>query len=155
MLQRIQSLLLLLSAIALGVFLGTNLWTSDITGGQVIVNPYQVLATKGGLASFKKDIFYVALMAGIGIIIAVFAIFQYKSRVRQMLFVALNSLLIGAAVAVAVYHVKYDGMTLEGAGEGTFDIGIFAGFAALALNWLANRFIKKDEKLVKSADRMR
>ncbi|MFT6879392.1 MAG: hypothetical protein ACJARG_000316, partial [Arcticibacterium sp.] len=46
MLQRIQSLLLLLSAIALGVFLGTNLWTSDITGGQVIVNPYQVLATK-------------------------------------------------------------------------------------------------------------
>ncbi len=155
MLQRIQSLLLLLSAAALGVFLASNLWTSEITGGQVIVNPYQVLATKGGLMASKKDIFYVALMAGIALAIALFAIFQYKNRVRQMLFVALNSLLIGAAVAVSVYHVKYDGMSLEGAGDGTFDIGIYAGFIALALNWLSNRFIKKDEKLVKSADRMR
>jgi hypothetical protein len=155
MLQRIQSVLLLLSAIALGVFLGTNVWYSETITGKVIVNPYQVLATQGGLASFQKDIFYVAVMAGIAIAVAIFTIFQYKNRVRQMLFVALNSLLIGAAVAISVYHVKYDGMTIEGAGEGNFDYGIYAGFTALALNWLANRFIKKDEKLVKSADRMR
>jgi hypothetical protein len=155
MLQRIQSVLLLLSAIALGVFLATNVWSSQTATGQVIVNPYQVLATKGSLASFQKDIFYVALMAVIAIGIALFTIFQYKNRVRQMLFVALNSLLIGAAVATSVYHVKYDGMTIEGAGEGNFEYGIYAGFAALAFNWIANRFIKKDEKFVKSADRMR
>ena len=155
MLQRIQSVLLLLSAIALGVFLATNVWSSQTATGQVIVNPYKVLATKGSLASFQKDIFYVALMAVIAIGIALFTIFQYKNRVRQMLFVALNSLLIGAAVATSVYHVKYDGMTIEGAGEGNFEYGIYAGFAALAFNWIANRIIKKDEKFVKSADRMR
>ncbi|AWV99712.1 DUF4293 domain-containing protein [Arcticibacterium luteifluviistationis] len=155
MLQRIQSALLLLSAIALGVFLSTNMWTSETGTGKVIVNPYHVLVTQGGLSSFSKDIFYIAVMAALAIVLAIFTIFQYKNRVRQMLFVALNSLLIGAAVAVGVYHVKYDGMTVQGAGEGNFDIGIYAGFAALALNWLANRFIKKDDKLVKSADRMR
>jgi hypothetical protein len=32
---------------------------------------------------------------------------------------------------------------------------MWAAFVALAANWLANRFIKKDEKLVKDADRMR
>lgn len=155
MLQRIQSALLLLSAIALGVFLSTNMWTSQTATGEVIVNPYHVLVTQGGLSSFSKDIFYIAVMAGLAIVLAIFTIFQYKNRVRQMLFVALNSLLIGAAVAVGVYHVKFDGMVVEGAGEGNFDIGIYAGFSALALNWLANRFIKKDDKLVKSADRMR
>ncbi len=155
MLQRIQSLLLLLSAIALGVFLTTNTWTGGTTEQQILVNPYQVLQTQGGLAGFKKEIFYVAVLAGLAIVLSIFAIFQFKNRVRQMLFVALNSLLIGAAVAVAVYHVKYDAMTLSGAGEGEFGIGLYAGFAALAFNWLANRFIKKDEKMVKDADRMR
>lgn len=155
MLQRIQSLLLLLSAIALGLFLASNIWTSGTTDGQIIVNPFHVLASKGGLASFKKEIFYVALMAAIALGLSLFTIFQYKNRLRQMLFVALNSLLIGAAIAVSIYHVKYDGMTIDGAGEGHFEIGLYAGFAALAFNWLANRFIKKDEKLVKSADRMR
>jgi hypothetical protein len=155
MLQRIQSVLLLLSAMALGVFLATNVWSSQTATGQVIVNPYQVLATQGGLASFKKDIFYVALMAAIAIVVALFSVFQYKNRVRQLLLVALNSILIAAAVTTSVYHVKYDGMTITGAGQGTFEYGLYAGFAALAFNWIANRFIKKDEKLVKSADRMR
>ncbi|WP_055145806.1 DUF4293 domain-containing protein [Jiulongibacter sediminis] len=155
MLQRIQSLLLLLSVIALGVFLSTNTWSGGTESNEILVNPYQVVQTKGGLAAFKKEIFYVAVLAALAIAIGVFTIFQYKNRVRQMLFVALNSLLIGAAVAVSVYHVKYDAMTLHGAGEGKFEIGLYAGFAALALNWLANRFIKKDEKMVKDADRMR
>jgi anaerobic C4-dicarboxylate transporter len=155
MLQRIQSLLLLLAAVALGVFLSTNTWTGGLEGEKIIVNPYQILQMKGGLAAYQKSIFYVAVLAGLAIALSVFAVFQYKNRVRQMLFVALNSLLIGVAVAVSVYHVKYDAMKLDNAGEGNFETGLYAGFAALALNWLANRFIKRDEKMVKDADRMR
>lgn len=155
MLQRIQSLLLLLAAVSLGVFLATNTWTGGTTDERIVVNPYQILQTKGGLAAFQQDTFYIAVLAVLAIGLSIFAIFQYKNRVRQMLFVALNSLLIGVAVAVSVYHVKYDAMVLDNVGEGKFEIGLYAGFAALAFNWLANRFIKRDEKLVKDSDRMR
>ena len=72
-----------------------------------------------------------------------------------MLLVALNSMLIAAAVALIAYHVKFDAMELDNAGEGEFGIGLYAGFVALALNWLANRFIKRDERMVRDSDRMR
>jgi cytochrome c biogenesis protein CcdA len=156
MLQRIQTLFLILSAIAMAVFLATNAWTKVDLDQAVLVNAFQVLETKGGLAATQQPIFYIAVMSVISIGTALFAIFQFKNRVRQMLLVAFNSLLIGAAVAATVYNVKYVAMAMGNeAVEGSFGIGIYAGFVALACNWLANRFIRKDEKLVKSADRMR
>ncbi|UBM57410.1 DUF4293 domain-containing protein [Marinilongibacter aquaticus] len=155
MLQRIQSLFLMLTAIALGVFLATNFWTGDQTGNTILLNPYHIVQNQNGLAAYQKEIFYVAVIAAIAIGISIFAIFQYKNRVRQMLFVALNSMLIAVAVGVSVYHVKYDAMPLNGGEVGHFDIGTYAGFVALACNWIANRFIRKDEKMVRSADRMR
>jgi hypothetical protein len=39
--------------------------------------------------------------------------------------------------------------------EGIFGIGFWAAFVSLFSNWVANRMIRRDEKLVKSADRMR
>ena len=39
--------------------------------------------------------------------------------------------------------------------EGTFGLGIFAFAIAMLLNILARRFIQKDEKLVRSVDRLR
>ncbi len=155
MLQRVQSVLLLLTALALGVFLGTNSFVKAIGPSEkVVVNPYHVFHQTGNLASFNKDIYYVAVLGGLALILTIFTIFQYKNRIRQMLFVALNSLLIGAALAITVYHIQTDAIKL-GSGEGTYGIGMWAAFVALAANWLANRFIKKDEKLVKDADRMR
>lgn len=155
MIQRIQTIFLLITAVALAVFLATNSWTATGADNTVLVNPYQIIQTKGALAAFKKEIFYVAVMAVLSIALSIFTIFQFKNRLRQMMLVALNSLLIGVAVATLVYHVKYDAMTLDGVGEGTFGIGLYAGFVALVANWIARRFIGKDEKLVKDADRMR
>jgi hypothetical protein len=157
MLQRIQSILLLLSGVCMVVFLSTNSFVKTISESEsVIVNPYRILHSNGNLAVSDKSIFYVALMAVIAAGVAIFTIFQYKNRIKQMLFVALNSLLMGASLATTVYHIKYDAITIGNAeNEGTWGIGIYAAFAGLAFNWLANRFIKKDEKLVKDADRMR
>ena len=43
MLQRVQSVLLLLTALALGVFLGTNSFVKAISPSEkVVVNPYHV-----------------------------------------------------------------------------------------------------------------
>jgi glucan phosphoethanolaminetransferase (alkaline phosphatase superfamily) len=157
MLQRIQTVLLLLTAIALGVFLGTSSFVRVIGPDEkVVVNAFHLFHQKGSLPLLNTPIYYVATAAILALVLTIYTIFQYKNRIRQMLFVALNSLLIGVALAATVYHIQNDAIKIgNAAAEGSYGIGLWAAFVALACNWLANRFIKKDEKLVKSADRMR
>jgi Domain of unknown function (DUF4293) len=157
MLQRIQSVFLLLTSAALAVFLATNSFVKAIGPDEkVAVNPFHVFYAKGNMAIQDIPTYYVAVLAVLALILSIFTIFQYKNRVRQMLLVALNSLLIGLALGITVYHIQNDAIKMgDLKNAGTYGIGLYAAFIALASNWLANRFIKRDEKLVKDADRMR
>jgi hypothetical protein len=158
MLQRVQTILLIITVICIGLFLATTSWSKSIgPNEQVLVNPYYLIHTKGGLALAKTPIFYVATMAGLAGLFTIFTIFQYKNRIRQMLFVALNSILLAGAMSAAIYHITRDAVELGGDPNdvGDFGIGIIAIVVALVSNFAANRLIKRDEKLVKSADRMR
>ncbi|WP_367914665.1 DUF4293 domain-containing protein [Leadbetterella sp. DM7] len=155
MIQRIQSVFLLITAMALAVFLGTNSYVRTLSASDsIIVNPYHVMHKTGTLGT-EKPIFYVAVMACISILVAVIALFQYRNRLRQILFVAFNALMMGATLAVTVYHIVKDAKQAGTGGEETYEVGIFALIVALISNYIANYFIKKDEKLVRSADRMR
>jgi hypothetical protein len=157
MLQRVQTVLLIITVICVGLFLATTSWSKSIgPNEQVMVNPYYFIHTKGGLAIMKTPIFYVATMAGLAGLFTIFTIFQYKNRIRQMLFVALNSILLAGAMSAVIYHITRDGAELGDPNDvGDFGIGIVAIVVALVSNFVANRLIKRDEKLVKSADRMR
>lgn len=157
MLQRVQSILLLITSLALATFLATNSFVKTLGSNEkIVVNAYHFLHTKGTLVVLEKPIYYIATAAALALILTIFTIFQYKNRIRQMLLVALNSLLIGVTLAASVYHIQNDAIKIAGIDqESGYYIGIYAAFIALASNWLANRFIRKDEKLVKDADRMR
>jgi glucan phosphoethanolaminetransferase (alkaline phosphatase superfamily) len=149
--QRVQSILLLVTILGSAVFLGTNSYVKMISPNEkLLVNAFQVSYQKGSEIQ-KVDIYYVAILVGLSILLTVFTLFQYKDRVKQMLFVALNSLFLGVALAITVYHIQKTAVAMGGEG-GQYYIGIGGIFVALAANWFANRFIKKDEKLVKDAD---
>ncbi|ADQ17974.1 DUF4293 domain-containing protein [Leadbetterella byssophila] len=155
MIQRIQSVFLLITAMAMAVFLGTNAYTRTLSESETIsVNAYHVLHKVGGLGT-EKPIYYVAVMGAIAVLVSLVAIFQYKNRIRQILFVAFNALMMGATLAVTVYHIMKDAKEVGTGGTESYEVGIFAIIVAMISNTLANYFIKKDEKLVRSADRMR
>ncbi len=155
MIQRIQSVFLLITAMALVVFLGTNAYIKTISATETVtVNAYNLIHSVGGLNT-GKPIFYVAVMAGIAVLVSIIALFQYKNRTRQILFVAFNALLMGATLATVVYHIVKGAQDLGGSGEGSYEVGFFAIIIAMLSNTIANWFIKRDERLVKSADRMR
>lgn len=158
MLQRVQTIFLIITVICVGIFLATTSWSKSIgPDEQVLVNPYYLIHTKGALAITKTPIFYVATLAGLAGLFTIFTIFQYKNRIRQMLFVALNSILLAGAMSASVYHITRDAAEIGGDVNdmGNFGIGIIAIVVALVANFIANRLIKRDEKLVRSADRMR
>ena len=94
------------------------------------------------------------LIAGASIILTLISIFLYKNRLTQLRLVAFNILLnIGLVVLVfIIYSSKITELTQI---EPSYQIGIFLPLISLVFLILANRFIRKDEALVKAADRLR
>ena len=162
MIQRIQSILLLLSAIAMGLMLFFPLWQ------KVSIDPpeearldafhlsYDVLSpATGSKQSILKNTFYIALLGSLSAVISLYSIFQYKNRLRQIQLGSLNSLLIGMTLGLLMYFVLKAETLLEPTRQGNYLLGFYLPLASLRCNFTANRFIRKDEKLIKSMDRIR
>jgi len=146
MIQRIQSLFLLLaagSAFSLFAlpFASTNngVSTSSIFGDAL----YNINDHIGLLVLF-------CLAGGLAFI----AIFLFNNRKTQLLVsrIAVVANIVGLALAIILF--MNDSQTL---GNATPDdeLGIGAPILFLIFGFLAMRFINKDEKLVRSADRLR
>lgn len=85
-------------------------------------------------------------------ILSLVNIFFFGNRKRQMLYNVINIFLNIVLVGLLVYRLY----TLPGDGiSSEKDIGLILPIISILLLWLANRSIIKDEKLVKSVDRIR
>ena len=129
MLQRIQTIWILLAVLG-ALFLNLTAQDFDILGGNLLINISTVLLILLGLLS----------------------IFSFKNRKRQILLnnisLSINALLLGSLI----YWLQ----TLPG-GIAFPEKGIEPLFPLIAIICLllANVYIKKDERLVKSVDRLR
>lgn len=103
----------------------------------------------------QRPTWYLAILSSLAAVVAIYSIFRYDNRLTQIKLGALNSLLIGATlVACLVLSMQGDQMLVNGT-DGTYLVGFYLPAVALVFNMLANRFIRKDEALVRSADRFR
>jgi hypothetical protein len=163
MIQRIQSVLLFLVGCLMISFIFLKLWektsidfTQRATLTAISLTHGQVGA-EGEIATIvnQKSTIYLAIIAGLAAAVAFYSIFRYDNRLLQMKLGALNSLLIAASVGITFLLTK--------TGEGYFDdnmvgrlqAGVYLAMLALLFNIIANRFIRKDEQLVRSVDRIR
>lgn len=129
MLQRIQTIWILLSVLA-AAFL-------YITGQDVEV---------------FGNVPIISISAIVLVLIGAFSLFSFKNRKRQILLnnisIIINALLIG----ILVYWVQNLSGGIDFPEKG-IEL-VFPSIAVICL-FLANLFIKKDERLVKSVDRLR
>ncbi len=163
MLQRIQSVLLLFAALCMLAILFRPVWiksyeekneTLTLTAIELVHEKMDI--ETGAVQVINKDMIpYMAILAVLSAAVAFYSIFRYDNRLLQMKLGAFNSLLMGGSLGVAVYFSLQAEKILEPMARGTYVDGFYLGVAALLLNSIANRFIRKDEKLVRSADRIR
>jgi len=102
-----------------------------------------------------KPTYYLAGLGALICLTALYSIFQFKKRTTQVKLGALNAFLMMAYIAVATYLIYGGESALGTDSRGIFKPGYFLPLAAMIFNSLANRFIKKDEDLVRSVDRIR
>ncbi|AKD02883.1 DUF4293 domain-containing protein [Pontibacter korlensis] len=166
MIQRIQTVFLALLAIAMIAMLFLPLWskTDPATGETVVLTAWNLksyfLNEQGEPSSAgtipQQGTIAIGMLAIAAAVIAVYEIFQYKSRLNQMKLGLLNTLLIVATLGALLYYAYFVGSDLVQADEkGSYEAGFYLPLLALVLNSLANRFIKRDEDLVRSVDRLR
>ncbi len=135
MIQRIQSVYLLLAGV--------------VSAGLIIVLPLYNVAGEGQYILDFPVYFALTLLSAL---VSFFSIFRYKNRKQQFVSGRINILLNFVLLGLMLYHFFDHVKDLE---SGNYDLGLFMPVVAIVLIALANRAIMKDEKLVRSADRLR
>ena len=129
MLQRIQTIWIILAVLG-AVFLNLTGQDFDILGGKLTINVSSIILVLAGLLS----------------------IFSFKNRKRQILLnnisIIINALLIG----LLVYWLLNLSGGIHFPEKGIEPVFPFLSIVCLLL---ANMYIRKDERLVKSVDRLR
>src|SRR5690606_34317303 len=97
----------------------------------------------------------IAVTAVLAAVIALIEIFKYRNRLTQMKLGALNALIMAISLGSAWYFSYQAESWVAPQTQGNYGAGFFVLPIALLLNVLANRFIRRDEKLVRSVDRLR
>ncbi len=154
MIQRIQSLFLLLSAVAVSMLFFFPLASYTVGDMTMRLGIGEKAGAGDLMASTLVTIWPLMIGAIIVIIISIAAIFLFRRRRQQMkvvmIAVFLNMILIIAAFITADrLEVKLNNSLSN------YEFGAFLPVASLVFLMLAFRNIKKDERLVRSADRLR
>jgi hypothetical protein len=166
MIQRVQSLFLLGVSICMLLVLFFPIWekTAADTQEWAVLDAYTLVHTRVDaldngqqeeVVVNERPTFFIAILAVIAAGVAFYEIFQYKNRLTQIKLGALNSLLMAGTLGVALYFTYQGEQFFEPQLKGSYRAGMFMPMIALVLNLLANRFIRRDEMLVRSVDRIR
>lgn len=161
MIQRIQTLFLILYIGALVSTFFFPVWQkislNDETNSiEIIVTGYiSSVDFNNGDTSVLYDNFIISGLVIISCILAAFSIFSYKNRLNQIKLGALNSFLTSVFIIYFLYDIFYNEQYININDKISFLISFYLIFLAIFFNFLANRFIRKDELLVRESERIR
>ena len=128
MIQRIQSLLMLLATLSI-----------------LVINFKFPILELNEKKLLMQHFMYAQIALFTSIFLIIYSIFQYKNRSKQLLINQISKLSLSISFFI-VFFQKGDFLPT---------IGLFLFLVPYLLLVFSNYFIKKDDKLVKSADRIR
>lgn len=149
MIQRIQSIYLLLAAGAYGSDFALPYLTTTTTDPATAIPQMS-----DGVFNVFDNIGLMGL-AGLGLAISFGAIFLFKNRQLQGKLTALG--MFSGILMVLLAGLAYQGVqkNMPAGGSVSFGAAWVTPLVAILFLWLAGKAIKKDEKLVRSMDRLR
>ena len=145
MIQRIQTIFLILAALSFGALFKLPLLSSATPSTQFLADSIYNI----------QDHLILLSITGFAIGVSVLSIFLYKNRNLQRKLVYLVIFLAIAFSVAAYFLLKTNGGETLNATAVQIKAGIFLPLAGMIFCFLAGYYIGKDDKLVKSMDRLR
>jgi len=94
--------------------------------------------------NYENEFVFSSIFILVSTALSIYALFKFKNRLLQLRLIRFSRLFLGVALLVSYLFE---------------DINMWIGYAPLLFSWIAliasTYFIKKDERLVRSADRIR
>lgn len=152
MIQRIQSIYLLVASILLATLFAYPLAELLSSDGQLFIynfNGISIENEEGLYLLTVPPIILLSILVGISFI----SIFLYKKRVVQMRLNSFNIILMLGYLGLNYYYIQNFSKQLDGVVS--YQIAAVFPFIAAILTYLAIRAIGKDEALIRSMDRIR
>ena len=158
MIQRIQTIFLLLAFLAsaaLFFFPLAGIYSTNVAYKFYVYGFQNMVPGEASVFSFMTT-FPLLLLNALVAVMALVCLFLYKNRVRQAKLVRLAILLDIVLIALVFFvYAKIIETNLLASPNYLDETGIYFPLISLIFLILANRSIMKDEKLVRSVDRLR
>jgi hypothetical protein len=145
MIQRIQSVFLLLCAGSMAALFKFPFASSDVAAPEIFSDQQYMIDDNPVLIGITVA----------AILVALGTIFLFKNRKLQLKFGYILITLSVLLIVLAILLIFLEGTEMGAQNEVSEGIGILFPILSIVLAWLANRYIKKDDNLVKSMDRLR
>lgn len=153
--QRIQTVFLVVAIVSLIAAILLPIWVHETIGQshKLYALHYSITAQSGDMISTEYFPYCLtAILAIASITLSFIEIGKYKDRLLQMKLGALNSLFLAGTIASAFIFSNQLAKQFDG---GKLGLGLWLPGIAVLCNLLANRFIRRDEKLVRDSNRLR
>jgi hypothetical protein len=152
--QRIQTVFLAIVILASVFTIFLPLWEYDAPTGQhhELYALHYTVVDNGVKTTQYFPYAITAMLAIASATIAFISIGKYKNRMLQMKLGALNSFFIAGTILAAVILSNQFIKSFQG---GNYGAGLWVPGIAVVCNFLANRFVRRDEKIVRDSQRLR
>ena len=152
--QRIQTVFLLLAALVLGLLFAPMMSFFTVSGTQELVQNSEIAMLADGVFNVNDHIIFQILVV-LAVLASIVAVFMFKNRILQR---NLSKLTLVLSILILVlcgifFYLDYQLIKANSVVSGEF--GLLSPILGIVFSALALRGINKDEKLVKSSDRLR
>lgn len=152
--QRVQTIFLAITAACMVLMILFPVWIATGDGVEWMLFPLHYTVKTGEV---RDTVYYpyavCALLAAAAATVAIFEIGKFENRLLQLKLGALNSLLMAGSLGSAVYFAIQQIKANQVAGH--YGWGMWLPAVAMISNLVANRFIRRDEKIVRDSERIR
>lgn len=152
--QRIQTVFLVVAIISLILSILFPIWTyQDPLGQSHELYPLHYTIKQNAERNIQYFPYSItAILAIAAATLAIIEVGKFKNRVLQLKLGALNSLFMAGTIASAVI---FSNQLIKAFQGGQYGPALWLPGVAVICNLLANRFIRRDEKIVRDSDRLR
>lgn len=156
MIQRIQSVYLLIAAISMALLFAFPVAWYYGTSNTIEFFTYRIIDHIPGNEPLFSTAFFIPLMLlmFVNMLLPLFIIFDYKRLMRQISFIRLNIFLLMVMIALIFFFYSNQLSKLL-AVEADFSFGVFLPLIAMVFSFMAMRAVQLDLKLLRSVDRLR
>jgi amino acid permease len=157
MIQRIQSVYLLLAAIAIGLTAYFPLADAIGAKDSLVLYTYKISSlVPDGQPDFPSYFIWpIAIISALVFIVSIVTIFLYKKRMQQLNILRIAVILLLVMIALFFFYYSPELERASGGLVGYQVPGAYLPVISFILFILAYRGIIADEKLIRSADRLR